>query len=208
MPAIATLILAVAACVVTHVFALAAGGTALGLRVSEIGFGFGPQWLKRGRLRLGVLPLGGYVRFATLPQDALSVPAQLLLVSTGVAALLLASLALLGGPAIGAFVGGLQQWLAGAASPLGAAQPMVAAMRRQALEGPFLVTLALTAAKLAALNVVPWPSSNGGQALAILGRRLGLARRWPDSWSNVLQSVNLAVFVSWLIALAWYAARH
>lgn len=208
MTAFATLALAVAACVVVHVLALAAGGTALGLRVSEIGFGFGHQWLKRGRLRLGVLPLGGYVRFTQLPEDALSVPAQLLLVSTGVAALLVASLALLGSPAIGAFVDGFRQWLVGAASPLGAAQPMVAAMRRQALEGPFLVTLGLAAAKVAAVNVVPWPSTNGGQALAIVGRRLGLAKRWPDSWSNALQTLTLVVFAAWLVALAWYVARH
>jgi hypothetical protein len=208
MTAIAILVLAVAVCAVAHVVVMAAAGTALGLRVNEIAFGYGPHWFKRGRLRLGVVPLAGWVRFATLPEDVLSVPVQLLLVSTGVAAMLLASVALLGVAGLGAFVDGFRQWLVGASSPFGAAQPLVAAMRRQALEGPFLVTLGLTAAKLATLNVVPWPGTNGGQALAILGRRLGLARRWPESWTRALHTLSVIVIVSWLAALAWYVSKH
>ena len=208
MPAFATLFLALVACFVLQVSVMAASGAGLGMRVLVFAFGFGPQWLKLGRFHLGVLPLGGYVRFTDEPRDVLSVPAQLLLSLAGVLALLLVSIALIGGAGIVAFVDGFRQLLVGAGSPLGAAQPMLAAARQQALEGSVVATLGLVAAKMAMINAMPWPGTNGGQALAIVGRSLGLATRWRDGWTNALQFLNLVVFVAWLVALAVFVARH
>jgi hypothetical protein len=208
MHALDILLLAMGVCIVTHVLVMAAVGALSGLRVLQIAFGLGPQWLKLGRLRLGIIPVGGYTVFATPIEEVLSVPAQLALTLSGVAALLIMSIALLGVASLGAFVDGFGQWLAGASSPLAAAQSLIAAACRQALQGTFVATLGLTAAKMAMVNVTPWPGTNGGQALAILGQRLGLARRWPESGTNVLRTLCFAAFVSWVVALVVFVVRH
>ncbi len=47
-----------------------------------------------------------------------------------------------------------------------------------------------------------------GGALAIVGRRLGLARRWPDDFSRTLMGLSLLVLGLWALAVAAFLIRH
>ncbi len=201
MHAFEILIASAAACIVLHVLAMAAWGRFLGLQIMEIGHGFGPTWGRIGVLRLGVLPLGGYVRFITPPEDALGTAAQLLLALAGTLTLVVVAIALLGLPAFAAVADGFWQWLRGATSPFGAAQSLLRHARDQTLDGTLVATFGLVAAKVAAVNLLPWPVTNGWAALAVVGRRVGLARHWPDALTKLLASAGLFAFVSWLVAL-------
>ena len=208
MHAFAILTSAAAACVVFHLLAMAAWGRLFGFQVMEIGLGFGPTWLRIGALRLGWLPFGGYVRFVTPPEEVLGTAAQLLLALAGTLTLVVTAIALLGLPALAAVGDGFWQWLRGATSPLGAAQSMLRHARDQALDGTLVATFGLVAAKVAALNFMPWPGTTGGQALAVLGRRLGLARHWPEALTKLLTSANLFVLVSWVVAVAVFSSTR
>jgi hypothetical protein len=87
---------------------------------------------------------------------------------------------------------------------LGDAQAL---MRRAALglqAAPFAVVLGVVAAKAAALNLLPLPALNGGAALAVLGRRLGVARLWPERATVALFFVWLAPVAAWFVALCAY----
>ena len=207
------LVVAVIACTLVHLLAIAGQGMLLGLPLSEFRFGFGPVWLRAGRLSLGGLPLGGYVRFGAStseppPQWSLHPLSQLSLALAGVAALLAVSIALIGRDGLAAFAGGFRQFLVGAASPLDAAQAMLVAVRRQVVDGTFAATLGLVAAKLAAMNLMPFPRTNGWEMLAVAGRRLGLASRWPEGLTTAWLLAHLAFLGAWLLALVVFLASH
>ncbi|MGN6528469.1 MAG: hypothetical protein ACTHL8_18930 [Burkholderiaceae bacterium] len=213
MSATGTLILAIEVCLAIHLFAMASAGVSLGLPLAELRFGFGAVWLRLGFLHLGVLPLGGYVRFRESPsgrpaQETLGLASELVLALAGVLALLLVAGAADGAAGLAAFGAGFPQWVAGALSPLGAAQAMLRAARHQAFAGTFAATLGLAAAKVAALNLLPYPGTNAWQALAAIGRRLGLARHWPEGLSMAFLVVQWLSLASWLVAILVFASRR
>jgi len=209
---VATWVATAAASLLVHLLAIAAQGTWFGLPLTQFSFGYGATLLRAGRVRVGVLPVGGYVMFGQIDDkpamEKLGLVAQLWLAVTGPVTLLVLSTCLVGASALPAFVAGLWQWPAGALSPLETGPELLAAARRQAVDGPFMVTLGLVAAKMAALNLLPIVGSNGWQVLATLGRRLGLSARALQTASRGMSIVSLLMFASWLIAIAWSSSRH
>jgi membrane-associated protease RseP (regulator of RpoE activity) len=210
------LLLAIALVALLHVGTMAVVGNALGAQLQSVSFGFGPTVWRSARFHVRALPVGGSVRFLHTLED--SVPedeehraldrrptlAQLATVLSGCAVLLALALAVLGAGAVKAFVELPAQFFGGAISPLGDAQALMrqAALALQA--APFAVVLGVVAAKAAALNLLPLPALNGGAALAVLGRRLGVARLWPERVTVALFFVWLAPVAAWFVALCAY----
>ena len=216
MPAFDTLVLAFAACLPIHLLAMAAAGVAFGVSLEALAFGFGPTILRAGRLRVGLVPLGGYVRFADasdgralapgepLPFDRRPLAQRLAIVLAGVLALVSVAFATLGGAGLAAFAAGFGQIVVGALSPFGAAPAMLHDGVQFAARQPFAAVFGLVAAKFAALQLLPYPGSNGGAVVAMTGSRLGLARFWSSSLRGVLGLAVLALGVSWAVALATF----
>lgn len=215
------LLLAVALCALAHVSVMALVGRALGVAIEDLSFGLGPRLLRVGKFSVRLLPLGGAVRFQTSsavlpardeedgqPLNRQPLATQLLIGASGCIFLTVLACVLLDGAAgIHALAAGFQHIVGGALSPLHTAQDLLARVDAAAHGVPFLTLLGLAAATTAALNLLPLPGANGGYLLGALGQRLGLATRWPASWTQALLLAYLALFASWLVAAAIYLAR-
>ncbi len=102
---------------------------------------------------------------------------------------------------------GFPQIIAGALSPFGAAQDLIASAKAALAGLSFIAVLGLVAAKVAAFNLLPLPGANGGFALAVIGRALGLDRFWPASLTAGLLLAYIAIGLSWLVALGYHGLR-
>lgn len=214
-----SVLLAAAAATLIHIATIALVGQALGVRLRQVSFGFGPTLLHLRGWRLKLLPFSGSVQFwhsetDDLPKDEWHgaidrqpVAAQLLVTLSGCAALFALALVLLGRPAVDAFLAMPGQYLGGALSPLDRAQTLLSEVVGMAKSASFLTLFALTAAKVAAVNLLPLPPLNGGAALAVLGRRAGLARLWPVAMTRAALCLWLAVMASWAVALTTFAVH-
>ena len=184
-----------------------------GVAVREVSYGCGPRLLSIGRVRIRLLPLGGAVlmkdtRNEDVPPfesgdafDTLSLPVRLAIALSGCAGLL--GLALLVGASenIDAFIAGFQQFFAGAFSPMNEAPQLLSTGLAFAQTQPFVSVCALVAAKMAALNLLPFPALNGGQAVGMLLRGLGFRPRWAERFVSPLLVVLLLLAASWLLAM-------
>lgn len=192
--------------VAVHIGAMAAAGALLGHVPHLIRLGVGPQLFRtRGRvpLAVGLLPLGGWVQFAEGDADPfvgrigwkLSVIA-----AAGCAALIAVGLAL--GASLDGLLRAWSQLVEGALHPYDVGAPLIRRyLDRLALEpAPAVGSLAL---KVAAVNLLPLPSTNGGQLIAGLVRVLAPDRapsRAP--WLAVAMVPMLGLGVGWILALA------
>ncbi len=213
------LVLAILVAVVVHIAAMTIAARAIGVKVVLVSLGYGPTLFQVRGYRLGALPMGGYVRFRhtvddTVPESQLrtaidrrSTIEQLSVTFSGCFALLMLALAFQGTSALEAFLRFPSQVLAGAASPMDEAQSLLRSAASFLHAATFPATLALVAAKSAALNLVPLPALNGGAAIALLAKRAGIARWWPAAATRFLHFVWLGVLGSWLLAICLYAIK-
>jgi Zn-dependent protease len=125
----------------------------------------------------------------------------------GPAALLLVALLFQPATALHEVLTGFRQIAAGAIAPMSTAQRYIHATYTLASEDGFLPVLGLLAAKMAAFNLLPLPSLNGGQALRAL---LRVDRTTTPSWQTRLSSPGMlllsALLVSWAVALCVFLA--
>jgi len=210
------LLLAGALVAFIHLGTMAVVGSALGAQLLSVAFGAGPTLWRTPRFHLLALPIGGAVRFLhsvddPVPEgaehralDRRPLLAQLATLLSGCAVLLALAVGLLGAGGIAAFLALPAQLFGGAISPFGDAQALLhqAALGVQA--APFSAVLGVVAAKVAALNLLPLQLLNGGAALAVLGRRLGVAGLWPAAAMHALFCVWAALALAWFLALGTY----
>lgn len=179
-----------------HVVGMALASAMVGAMPKRVQLGYGPSIVLRRaqpEIRVGLFPIGGYVlhddgsaRTApagadrTVAQDApgreepasLSLAARIGKLRTAVVLLsgnvaLLALAVTLGGPAMLASAARLPLQLAWLLVDHASAVEALHAFARRPLDAALV---AVVAAKLAALNLLPLPSLNGGQLLALVGR--------------------------------------
>ena len=213
------LILVLILCLCIHLLSIAAAGSLMGVTVRELSLGFGPTVFKTGRFKLGLIPTGGYVRFKDSreedipPQemgtalDGQSTWRQLLITLSGCAVLLALSAATLGISAAQASWAGARDFLQGGLSPAGQAQRLLLDAAAFVASASSVSLFGVVAAKLAAINLLPFPALNGGAAIAVVGRGLGLARRWPAAASRWLLLAYVAIALAWIAALALFALK-
>jgi membrane-associated protease RseP (regulator of RpoE activity) len=220
------LLLALVLCVVLHLLAMAATGLLLGMELRELSIGIGPS-LKFGRLRAGLLPIGGAVRFRLEDEPDMeagheeafpprgrafdTAPAwmRLCVVLSGCATLLLAAFALAPGQALHDFLVTPAQLYAGISEPTeGAAHAMLAAGIAFARAQPFGATFALVAAKLAAFNLLPFFGSNGSAVLALIARALGWKREPPQGLLLLWFFATIALLCLWVYGIVLYLSAR
>lgn len=205
-------LLAASMATVVHVAAVAVVGRALGARVDEVQVLTGGGLTLRAaapRIRVGWLPVGGFVRFVGAGEPAVAdgyeaLPGwrRALVPLAGPVAVLFVASALLGPGEALASSGRLPgQYLAGV-RPFGAAQEVLAGWA--ALAGaPVSVVAGHVFAKLGALNLLPVGALAGGQALLALVPL-------PERASTVYQGGSLLVVVGlgvgWVVAVVGWLA--
>lgn len=220
------LIAAVALLAGIHIGTMAALGRWLGIKVRQASLGFGPVLFSFGVFQLRALPFGGSVTFKNTRTEDTTDEApvahvhdafdrkpravQVLLPLAGAASLALVALLLHPGSALASIGHGFVQIVAGGVSPLGTAQRLVEGVRAFAAQQGFAPLLGMVAAKLAALNLLPLPAMNGGQALLALLKR-DLHEEEPSLLLQRLTEWGLwlcvALALSWLVAIGFFVVR-
>jgi len=169
-------------------------------------------------LSVGSLPFGGSVRFAGMDSEEaiteaafykLSLVRRLLIMLSGATFLLLLSAALLGWErAWSAFGSGFGQYVHGALAPLTYGQIMLSRLSDLLTKQPAHLALGVLAAKIAAFNLLPIPTLNGGQAL------LEIMRPRIKNTDRLLRlnmaglTVLACLTVSWWVAVAKYVLER
>lgn len=206
-------------CTFVHLAAIAASARLTGVSIRTFSLGFGPRLLELGRFRLGAIPTGGFVRFLDSREgevspgqihaafDSKSTTIQLFILISGCVVLAGASIGIEGRPALQALADAPLQFLAGAISPLDAAQDLLRSMSAYSRSASFTSLLAMVAAKMAAINLLPFPVCNGGAAVAAIARALGIHKFWPPAATRALVFSFVGVLGSWLVAVLVYATK-
>lgn len=207
------LFLAILLCVVVHLAAIAWLARYLGITVREVSIGLGPTLVRGKGFRLGLFPVGGYVRLRSIHEEDVpvdevrstlegaSVIKQFAVALFGCLVLLVLACVLAGSHALAAFLNMPTQIVAGAIPPFETAQKLLIETSTFLRDAPATLILGVVAAKFAALNLLPLPALNGGAALGVLGRASGIARVWPQAATNALLFVWLGLLALWLLAL-------
>lgn len=209
------LVLVLAIVATVHLATMAIVADVLGVAVREIVLGWGPLICSYGRWKLKVLPLGGVVHVLDtrdgptgLAMDAIDVARavnlkpryiQAIIPLSGPIALILLAICVRGPDAIWSVGTGFAQLLQ-ATIDHDAAHQLLRRLQAVAQDG-FLPLLGIVAAKLAAFNLLPLPSLNGGQV--ILSLLIGPTRSTPR-WVQKAQVMGGALTVA--LALLWLAA--
>jgi membrane-associated protease RseP (regulator of RpoE activity) len=204
---------AVAALVVMHCLVVSLVGRSMGIAITHVEIGVGPRLVNSSSFQLRAFPFSSQVRFrhsadewipddlAHTALDAKPFSQQLLLTLTGPLVLIAVSVATLGREGVAAFVSGFPQIVHGAISPLHEAKRLISNGMSFVQASSQIESLGLVAAKLAALNLLPLPAFNGGAAVALILRRLGLARDLGQNELKWLYFGHVAFFASWTFAL-------
>ncbi|MDP9993778.1 membrane-associated protease RseP (regulator of RpoE activity) [Variovorax boronicumulans] len=220
-------IAAIALLAALHIAVMAVLGRWLGIAVRQVSLGFGPVLFSFGIFQLRALPFGGSVTFKdTRSEDTTDeAPAehgrvddafdhqpravQVLLPLAGAASLAVVALLLHPGSALAGIGHGFAQIVAGGVSPLGTAQELIEGARAFATQQGFLPLLGMLAAKLAALNLLPLPAMNGGQALLALMKRD--LHEDSSPWLQRLTEWGLwlcvALALSWAVGIGVFAVQ-
>lgn len=213
------LLFAVVTCVVLHVSSAAFLADQLKIRVREVSIGFGPVLARFGRVTLRPFLFGGSVRFKDSEAeyldpddmhdafDAQPLTARLAVGASGCIALVLMAAATLRMDGLRAFVNGFAQIVGVALSPLGEAQELLAQMHLAGTTLPFVSLLGFTAAKFAALNLLPSPATNGGFLIRTAFLRTRLFGLWPSRMTSLCVVAYLGLLLSWLCALLVYLTQ-
>lgn len=206
--------------VVVYTAGHAAAGRAAGVTVEEVGLFVGPALLdfrvKGVRYRLGMIPVGGYVKFLGDDEKGGVPPGsfhrlhplvRVAVMAAGPLAILALSAACLG-PAHAArsFVHGFGQ----AAPFLAARGPgggeLLRGLSAVLTYGSFRTAVGVVAAKVAAMNLLPIPALVGG---TIVTNLLGWRRGLPDGALTALNTAGLVVTLVlvgyWVVAVARFA---
>lgn len=218
MRALGELLAAVGIFLALHLATLALVGRAMGARPRRVVFGYGPALttfrVGASEVRLGLVPLGGYVQFWLSSDDPPAPAGEPLfdrlpalrrvatLLSAGVVGVLLAS-ALTATPPWTLLATTARDVVRGALAPTTVGAGLVAAVVAAARDRPFPAFLGAVIGCVASFNLLPLPGLNGGDALIAL---IGPKER--PIWLSVLGLLALfAGAIAWAIALVTFLRR-
>lgn len=203
--------------IVLFTSAHALGGLAFGIELEEVSYGFGKALFRRGKVKIGTVPFGGYVKLKDTREDVDDEPdnlrafnhrsrfVQAFIYLLGCAAMALVAMLLLAGPALAEVVAGFRQIIAGAFAPGSTAQNYIQATHTLWTQHGFVALLGLLAAKIAAFNLLPLATLSGGQAiLALAGADRGRQPQWLLGVMNISIALLLALMCSWAYALVLF----
>jgi membrane-associated protease RseP (regulator of RpoE activity) len=205
--------------VAVHLSGFVVAARLSGVAVTEVSFGFGPTLLHVSKFRLRAILWGGYVTFLHVGEDDLpdkrmgetfdgrSRTVQALITLSGSIALLLLAVLALGYAGLDAIASGFVQFPVGAASPFGWAQQYLGRGLAFADTAPFYQVWGLVAAKVAAMNLIPLPLTNGGRVIQTLAAGTPISEHWPDGATAGLYLAWMVAFFSWCFAVGYFACH-
>lgn len=171
-----------------HLAAMSFAALGSGVVIREASFGVSKTLFRFARFRLALLPIATYIKVKDSRVESLApnnldgafdragTVTQLFISLSGCLALLALAYLALGSSATRAFLSGFQNIIYGALFPMSEAQRLISAGTTFAQANSFFSLLGLVAAKLAAINLMPFPGSNGSTALAVCLRAAGVNR--------------------------------
>jgi membrane-associated protease RseP (regulator of RpoE activity) len=223
MRAFFLIFVAISAASMIHVLFMAMIGWILGARVQIVSLFFGPKLLSAKIMgvdfRISLWPLGGYVKFYEDKAESstssnrsfqdLHPLKRILIAASGPLGLLLCAANLIGLSHVSSsFVNGFAQFFTGAVMPLSQGQFLLRRLSQIATGGSVQLLLALMAVKLAAFNLLPFPTLNGGYILLEMVRALV---KIPEKISERLSILGFlmtaAIMCGWLIATIYYSTH-
>lgn len=220
MIAILTAILGFTLFSVLHVSAMAICANALGIAIRDVSFGFGKKIGSLGRISLRSMPFGGFVEMKDSREETLGPDdtydafnhqplwKQVAVPLSGSVSVLVLGLATLGSSGWSYFIAAFGQILYGAITPFSTAQEYLSSFEIFRSERGVVDSLALEAFKLAAVNLLPISTLNGGQVLMILAK----GGRPSVSWENKITQWAfwplLVFFFGWAFAFCYWVWRH
>lgn len=206
--------------VVAHVSAMALAGVAFGVDLREVSYGFGKQLFSRGKLKIKAVPLGGYAKFGDTRETEADPPAdpatafnhkpaviRAIIALAGCALLVLLAALVLAGSSVSEVIAGFRQIVVGALGPKSTAQEYIHALYAISTTHGFPALLAVLATKVAAFNLLPLPTMNGGQALlAFVPTDRNVHPAWEQRLASIGIFLMLALGGSWAFALTVFLA--
>jgi len=214
------LVLAGALALLVHLGLMVLFAASLGIPVRIVSYGIGPTLFSRGRLQVRAIPLSAYVKFKDSREEVLApddcadafnhqpVWKQVLLPLAGAISLALISGLILGSEGWASFGRGFAQIFEGAVSPLAMAQTYLQAYVVFSGERTFPFVFALVASKLAAFNLLPFGTFNGGQALMNLLRWGKPVLSWEEPVTRWGVFVTLLILAGWALAIGFFLLQH
>jgi membrane-associated protease RseP (regulator of RpoE activity) len=203
--------------VAVHLSGFVVAARLAGVAVTEVSFGFGPTLLHVSKLRLRAILWGGYVSFLHSGEDDLpdermgetfdgrSRTTRALITLSGCIALIGLAVLALGYGGLEALASGFVQFTVGAALPFGRAQEYLGRGLTFSDTAPFYQVWGLVAAKVAAMNLIPLPLTNGGRVIQTVAAGTPLSERWPDGATARFYLAWMVAFFSWCVAVGYFA---
>jgi len=206
------LVAAAALCLAVHLGVMAVLANTFGVTVRRVTYGIGPTLYTGRLLHVKALPLSGHVKLKDSREEALeegdwrdafdhqAVWKQVFVPLAGSGSLIAVAVVVLGVEGWTSFARGFEQIFLGALSPLGSAQVFLRSFATFAQAHSFIALAGLVAAKLAAVNLLPFGALNGGQALMTLVRFGRPKMQFEDAVARWGILVTLLLFASWVVA--------
>ncbi|MFZ4860294.1 MAG: site-2 protease family protein [Desulfuromonadaceae bacterium] len=210
------LILAVIICITVsmfvHVWSMALAGWLVGADIQEVSVGFGPRMLrfKTGTASINVnyIPTGGSVKFGDSFQNIHPIKRIFISAAGCLGLLCLASISFGIPETFLKFQNGFGQFVYGALSPRSVGKELLYVFYSFLKDNTFFACIALTSTKIAAVNMMPLPTLNGGDIVLTL---IGWIKPIPSRLREYLQQFGLLIMLtllcSWIVASCYFFIR-
>ena len=204
--------------IVMHLLIIAKTGELMGAPVKKLKIGFMLRlfhfYLGRRLIEFRLLPIAGNVIFDGPEKesdrfyqpnsvDVLPAARRIIIAASGCLGLVLASLLLSGSSGLHAFFIGFIQIIKGALSPFNTAHTYLNSFYQYSQVHSFSAIFAIVAAKVAAINLLPMPGSNGWSILmfALRGNKVMPTKFERSCDTGVL--ISLLIYIGWLVAIGY-----
>lgn len=207
------LILAVIICITVamfvHVWSMALAGWLVGADIQEISVGFGPRMLRfktgTANININYILTGGSVKFGDSFQNIHPIKRAFISAAGCLGLLCLASISFGIPETFLKFQNGFGQFVYGALSPRSVGKELLYVFYSFLKVNTFFACIAMTSTKIAAVNMMPLPTLNGGDIVLTL---IGWIKPIPSKLREYLQQIGLLVMLallcSWIIACCYF----
>jgi membrane-associated protease RseP (regulator of RpoE activity) len=191
-----------------------------GVSIVEISYGVGPTILRKGKVSAHLVPISGYVKALDSRDDELSEEerrhalnhqsafVQAFLPLSGCIVVLLFSFAIIGVDGLSLFVSAFKEVVVGALHPLSFGQEYINRTLGYFQEKSLVSIIAAVHIKLAALNLLPLTTLNGGQALVAVFKHGKPAAKWELPATIISLILAFVLMTSWSVAVLYYVWQH
>ena len=197
-----------------HIISIALAAKALDVTIKQVSFGFGKKLFSFKTVSFSLIPLGGFVKLADSRYEDVGVQEkafnkqplwkQLFIPLCGPLLTFIVALICLGNQAFDDLIGTFSEAYYGAISPLDQAQEYLSKAELFINESTIIVSFGVIAAKITALNLLPFSGTIGGQTVFTLINRGRVQRPFEEKLFQVFFYPFFLLFLIWSIALVYW----